>query len=57
VTSDDEPPERGPPPMTACRYCGAEIAGTVDDCGACRLVGDDLADYIRRSNPRTENRR
>lgn len=36
-------------PMASCTYCGAEFYGSGDDCGGCRLEGDDLERYARSS--------
>lgn len=44
----EEPSE---PLMTSCAYCGEEIAGSVRDCGACRLSGEELTDYVKSSLP------
>ena len=47
VRETDEQPEPAPFVTSGCTYCGAEFYGTGDDCGGCRLEGDDLERYAR----------
>ena len=38
--------------IATCHYCGGVFAGAGDDCGGCRLTGEDLDAYARdRATP------
>ena len=42
-----EEPEIREPVLSTCHYCGATYEGVGDDCGGCRLTGEDLVRYGR----------
>lgn len=44
---EEEQPEPDEPLFCTCHYCGTTYEGTGDDCGGCRLTGEDLDAYAR----------